>query len=59
MNGTGLNAFYTEPLKHSCELQLRFSLASSALAHCTSALEDLNHGNGTTKFDLLLTLNSD
>ena len=59
MNGTGWNAVSTEPLKHSWDLQLRFSLASSASARCTSAPEDLNHGNGTTKLDLLLTLNSD
>jgi len=49
MNGTGLNAISTEPLKHSLELQLKLFLVSSALARCTFAPEDLSPGNGTTK----------
>jgi len=59
MNGTGLNAVSTGPFKHSLELQLKLSLVSSALARCTFAPEDLSHGNGMTKFDFSLILNSD
>ena len=59
MNGTGLNAVSSEHLKHSLELQLKLSLVSSVLARCTSAPVDLNHGNGTTKLNVSLILNSD
>jgi hypothetical protein len=46
------------PRKHSLTLQLKLSPVLSASALCTSALQNLNRGNGSAKSDVSMIHNS-